>query len=389
MSTSCLTEACDEHVLEPWLIDHLVTEHGWTYDDAHNAVVDEPELSFLELPDVEDFDSELLRTACYQMKLIRRFEEAAIELAEQGKVPGSPHPCIGQEAVAVGVCLALREDDIVGSTHRGHGHLLAKGVDPGRMLAEICGKETGTNSGQGGTMHMADPANGVLEQNAIVGENGPHVAGAVLAAQLRGEDTVGVVFLGEGAMNQGATAETLNLAALWDLPVVFVCEHNQYAVSFHWGDSTATRSLPDRAEGLGTAAECVNGQSVLAVYEAVSAAVDLARTGEGPQFLECQTYRFRGHFAAEEAVIGDRGYRSDEEVEYWRSRRDPITTLVDRLLEERWDDETNASIDNEVDETIQSAMDYVDRSDEPPAEDALSDVYAQQDYRSFPMSTYR
>jgi pyruvate dehydrogenase E1 component alpha subunit len=389
MSVACFVDACEERVPEPWLIEHLVRVHGWTHDDAHDAVVDDPDSTFLDHPSVDDFDEEFLVDAYRRMRLIRRFEEAAMDLAEQGEVPGSPHPCIGQEGVAVGTCLALRDSDVIASTHRGHGHLLARGVDPEAMLAEICARETGTNRGRGGTMHMADPSEGVLEQNAIVGENGAHVAGAVLAARLRGEDTVGVTFLGEGAMNQGATAETLNLAALWDLPVVFVCENNQYAVSFHWRDSTATVALPDRAEGLGVAGERVDGQSVLAVYETVSAAVERARSGEGPQFVECQTYRYEGHFAAEEAVMGDRDYRTDAEIEYWRSRRDPIDTLLERLLDERWDQEKRSRLDEAVERTIESAIEHVHDSDQPPAEGALEDVYAQQEYPGFPAPTYR
>ena len=279
-----------------------------------------------------------------RMKLIRRFEEIAEALYDAREIPSHVHQYIGQEAVAVGVCAALRPDDVITSTHRGHGHALAKGADPGRMLAELMGRESGQNRGRGGTMHVADLGLGVFGANGIVGAGAPMAVGAAKTFRDLGENRVAAPFFGDGAVNQGVLLESFNLAAIWKLPVVFVCENNRYAVSTAI-DGMVQGRIFERAAAFGLAAEEVDGMDVHAMREAAVRAVARARAGEGPSFLECATYRFRGHFTAER---GSLAYRSDDELAEWLGR-DPL----DRAGLDAAD---RAAIDRDVEDEMTRAV---------------------------------
>jgi TPP-dependent pyruvate/acetoin dehydrogenase alpha subunit len=308
-------------------------------------------------------DSDLYRT----IRLIRRFEERALELVASGEIVGGIHPYIGEEAVAVGVCAALRDDDVIASTHRGHGHVLAKGSDPHRMMAELFGRTTGLNRGRGGSMHAADVSKGILGANAIVGANGAIIAGAAWAAQRSGSDRVAVSFFGDGALNQGVLLEALNLAALWRLPVLFVCENNGYATTMPTREGLAGTAV-GRAAAFGIPAEVVDGMDVHAVRLAAATGVERARAGDGPTFLECLTYRFECHHTVERVLRVD--YRSDDEVAAWRAR-DPLEIQGRRLgAAERGD------IDDEVEEIITAAVEYAASSPRPHPADALDYLYA-------------
>jgi len=262
-----------------------------------------------------------------RMLTIRRFEEQVNELYLTAKMPGLAHLYIGQEAVAVGVCAALRPDDLITSTHRGHGHCLAKGARVDRMFAELLGKEPGYCRGKGGSMHIADPDTGNLGANAIVAGSVGIAAGAALSSKVLGTGRVAVCFFGEGALGQGILYEVMNMAALWRLPVVFVCEHNLYNEYTHFSETTAGDVLA-RPRALGVVADEVDGQDVEAVHAAARAAVSAARAGEGPRFLLCHTYRFLGHHVGD---VDRSYYRSKEEERRWREERDPIRIVAERL----------------------------------------------------------
>ncbi len=305
------------------------------------------------------------------MRLIRRFEERVVELVNRDEIPGVTHEYVGQEAVAAGVCHALRPDDVITSTHRGHGHILAKGGDPRRMMAELMGKATGYNRGRGGSMHIADLSLGIYGANGIVGAGAPIACGAALAAALQGSGRVATAFFGDGGMNQGVVHEALNLAAIWKLPVIFVCENNGYAISTPIRQMAAVERLADRAAGYGMPGESVEGMDVLAVDTAATRAVQRARSGGGPTLLECVTYRFVGHFTAEKA----RGikYRTDEEIAEWR-KRDPLVTYPAWLRQEGICDP--ARVDTEVDAVLEEAIAFARQSPFPAPEEALEGMYA-------------
>lgn len=305
------------------------------------------------------------------MRLIRRFEERVVELVNRDEIPGVTHEYVGQEAVAAGVCHALRPDDVITSTHRGHGHILAKGGDPRRMMAELMGKATGYNRGRGGSMHIADLSLGIYGANGIVGAGAPIACGAALAAALQGSGRVAAAFFGDGGMNQGVVHEALNLAAIWKLPVIFVCENNGYAISAPIRQMAAVERLADRAAGYGMPGESVEGMDVLAVDAAATRAVQRARSGGGPTLLECVTYRFVGHFTAEKA----RGikYRTDEEIAEWR-KRDPLVTYPAWLRQEGICDP--ARVDAEVDAVLEEAIAFARQSPFPAPEEALEGMYA-------------
>jgi pyruvate dehydrogenase E1 component alpha subunit len=305
------------------------------------------------------------------MRLIRRFEERVVELVNRDEIPGVTHEYVGEEAVATGVCHALRPDDVITSTHRGHGHILAKGGDPRRMIAELMGKASGYNRGRGGSMHIADLSLGIYGANGIVGAGTPIACGAAFAAKLQGSDRVVVAFFGDGGMNQGVVHEAMNLAAVWRLPVVFVCENNGYAISAPISQMALVERLADRAAGYGMPGEAVDGMDVLAVHGATTGAVERARAGGGPTLLECRTYRFVGHFTAEKA----RGikYRSDEEIAEWR-KRDPLVTYPAWLKREEICDP--ARVDAEVDAQLEEAIAFARQSPFPAPEEALDGMYA-------------
>jgi acetoin:2,6-dichlorophenolindophenol oxidoreductase subunit alpha len=316
---------------------------------------------------IKDDLIELYRT----MRLIRRFEQRVVELVNRNEIAGTTHEYVGEEAVATGVCRALRADDVITSTHRGHGHILAKGGEPRRMMAELMGRATGYNRGRGGSMHIADLGLGIYGANGIVGAGAPIACGAAMAAKLRGEDRVAVAFFGDGATNQGTLHEAMNLAAIWRLPVVFVCENNGYAISASIRDMSTLERLADRAAAYRMPGVTVDGMDVRAVRAAASDAIARARAAGGPTFLECRTYRFVGHFTAERA-LGIR-YRSDEEIAEWRAR-DPIVTYPAWLREQGLCDPSR--IDEEVEAVLDEAIEFARRSPWPVPEEALEGMYA-------------
>jgi len=297
-----------------------------------------------------EIGAELALAMYRRMTLIRLFEEQANELYRSAKMPGLTHLYIGEEAVAVGVCSALRREDWITSTHRGHGHCLAKGADVGRMFAELLGKEAGYCRGKGGSMHIADHENGNLGANAIVGGSTGIATGAALSAKRRGTDEVAVCFFGEGALGQGILYEVMNMASLWQLPVVYVCENNLYNEYTHYLEATAGDILA-RPRAFGIEAREVDGQDARAVYAQTSELVGRARSGAGPAFLLCNTYRYHGHHVGD---VDRAYYRSKDEEELWRSSRDPLALLGTWLEEqklaspadlERLEDEARAEIE--------------------------------------------
>jgi TPP-dependent pyruvate/acetoin dehydrogenase alpha subunit len=319
-------------------------------------------------------DQALSATLYERMLTIRRFEEQAIALFERGQIRGNVHPCIGQEAVSVGVCANLRRDDYMTSTHRGHGNCLAKGADPRLMMAELLGRKTGYCKGKGGSMHIADFDGGNLGANGIVGGGFPIATGAGIGIQNRGTDQVAVCFFGDGAANQGTFHESLNLAALWKLPVLYVCENNQYALSTPLRESAGLPELSERARGYGIPGIRVDGNDVLAVYAAAGEAVRRARAGEGPTLLDCLTYRFFGHFT------GDPGkgitYRSKAEMDEWLARC-PIARLRRQLLAEgTLTEEAAQAVEARVETTIAAAAQFGLDSPWPSPEEAIEDVFA-------------
>lgn len=305
------------------------------------------------------------------MVKIREFETKVQEFFAAGKIPGFVHLYIGEEAVATGTCAALKVDDYITSTHRGHGHLIAKGGDLKLMMAELFGKRTGYCKGKGGSMHIADVELGILGANGIVGGGGPIANGAALAAKYKGLDTVAVCFFGDGASNQGTTQEALNLASAWRLPVIFVNENNGYGISCPTCKSMAVTDIADRAAAYDIPGVVVDGNDVLAVYEAVAEAVKRARAGEGPSLVECKTYRWRGHFEGDVCV-----YRDESEVEDWR-KKDPIKRFQEKLLGE--DILTQAEVDQlwqKIGQELEEAVRFAEESPLPDPVEVLEDVYA-------------
>lgn len=306
-----------------------------------------------------------------KMLEIRLFEEKVFDLYGQNLVPGTIHLYAGEEAVAVGVCSNLSKDDYITSTHRGHGHCIAKGADLKRTMAEILGKKTGYCKGKGGSMHIADFSVGMLGATAVVGAGLPIAVGAALSAKLRKTSQVVACFFGEGASNQGTFHESINIASVWSLPVVFVCENNLYAMGTRQSTIMNIQNVADRAAAYGIPGTIVDGNDVLAVYEAARKAFERARTGLGPTLIECKTYRHKGHSRVDPAK-----YRPREEVEQWLTK-DPIKLLKQTIVE----DEilTQAEIDNiekEVAEEVADAVKFALMSPYPKGEEALDDVYS-------------
>lgn len=296
----------------------------------------------------------------------RRFEEEVFEFYKRGLMPGLAHLYLGEEAVAAGVCGALEERDYIGSTHRGHGHLVSRGADLNKMMAEILGKETGYSKGKGGSMHIMALDKGILGANGIVGGEIPIAAGSAYASKLMGTDEVTVAFFGDGASNEGTFHETLNMAAAWDLPIVFVIENNLYGISVDIRKVTKEHCLAKRAISYGIEGVIVEGNDVYAVYEAAKKAVDKARRGEGSTIIECLTYRWQGHH------VGDPGnYRPKEEVAEWKAN-EPIGKLEAMdLLKKEEIDEIRAAVDKEIEEACKFAED----SPYPDASEAFNDVF--------------
>lgn len=303
---------------------------------------------------------------------IRMFEERAALEFKKGKIPGSLHLYSGMEAVAVGVCAHLNQDDYVASTHRGHGHCIAKNVNIQAMMAELYGKSTGICRGKGGSMHIADFSKGMIGAIPIVGAGAPLACGPALTARLKKTHQVSVTFFGDGASNQGGVLESLNLAAIWKLPVIFVCENNLYAESTPIQYNQIAHHVADKVSGFGIPTEIVDGMDVFAVYAAAGKAVAHARSGGGPFFLECETYRYRGHFEGDTQV-----YQIPSEMNLYKER-DCIANFRERVLRDAMatPDEVNR-IEQRVQVEIDEAVKFAEASPFPNPEETLSDVYAQ------------
>jgi TPP-dependent pyruvate/acetoin dehydrogenase alpha subunit len=303
----------------------------------------------------------------------REFELKAYELFRSGKMPGFIHLCVGEEAIAAGVTAHLHIDDYVTSTHRGHGHALAKGIPPHEALAELLGKEGGCNGGRGGSMHLYKPQVGFLGTNGVVGAGIPMAAGAALSAKLKGTDQVAVAFLGDGAVNSGNFHEALNMAAAWDLPFIAVCENNMYATETPFTVATKNTHVATRGTSYGIPGVEVDGDDVLAVYEKAGEAIARARRGEGPTLLECLTYRWFGHH------VGDPGtsYRPKDEIAAWKAR-DPVAKLRQQVLEEKMAEPQEFDvIDAEVRKLIDAAADFSLESPQPNSQTVLDHVYSK------------
>jgi pyruvate dehydrogenase E1 component alpha subunit len=306
-----------------------------------------------------------------RMVRIREFELASIDLFKRGQIKGAVHPYIGQEASGVGVCMALRKDDLIAGTHRSHGHNIAKGAESKRMMAEILGKETGYCKGRGGSMHIAAFDTGSLGALAVVGSGIPIAVGAALGFKMKGEDRVAVPFTGDAGSNTGNWHESLNMASIWDLPVVFALENNHYGVSTNIRDSTNIADLSIRAQSYGIPGVRVDGFDVLTVYEAAVAAVARARRGEGPTLLVTEAYRLEGHYAGEPEV-----YRERSEVqEYWK--KDPIPRFRKYLLGEGKASEVELdAINAEIKQEMVEAIRFAQESPQPDPATAMDYIYA-------------
>ncbi len=308
----------------------------------------------------EQISQQLLLDYYKKMLELRLFELKVQELYRNGRLPGFVHLYVGEEAVAVGVCSNLEPPDLVFSTHRGHGHALAKGVPSSIVLAELWGKSTGSSGGRGGSMHMYAPEYGFMGTNGIVGAPIPLATGAALSAKVRKNGQVVVCFFGDGAVNSGSFHEAVNLGAVWDLPVVYVCENNLYATEMAFLRATKNTSVASRASAYGMLGVAVDGQDVVAVHDAAQAAINRARQGGGPTLIECKTYRYVGHHE------GDPGtdYRTREEVQQWK-QKDPVKLARKRLLEAGVEEAKLQAADQEIEQLIDQAVEFAEKSPEP------------------------
>ncbi len=319
-------------------------------------------------------DAELARRLLSQMVLIRRFEEKAAEMYALGKIGGFLHLYIGEEAVAVGATAALRPDDYAISSYREHGHCLAKGSDPRRIMAELFGRRDGLSKGRGGSMHLFDKSKNFLGGHAIVGAHLPLAAGAAFAVKYQGGDQVVVCYFGDGAVPQGEFHESLNLAALWKLPVIYLCENNRYAMGTAIHRALAQTEIWRYAETYGIAGEAVDGMDVLAVREVVGRAVERGRRGQGPSLIEARTYRFRGHSMRDPSAAI---YRTKEEVER-EKQRDPIALFRERCLKDGVLTEGEVkTIEKDINDLVDEAVAFADASPEPPLEWLTTDIFKE------------
>ena len=307
-----------------------------------------------------------------RMARIRLFENTTKDLLLKGELYGAFHTSTGQEASIVGSCMALRDDDYMVGTHRSHGHPIGKGARLDRLLAELMGKESGINQGKGGSMHLSDFSVGSLGETSIVGSGLPVAVGAALGSKLKGDRRVTLCFFGDGASNQGTFHESLNLAAIWDLPVVYVCENNRYGELTAASEAISVEDVSARAAAYGIPGKTVDGQDVLAVFDVVSSAVDRARAGDGPSLVETKTYRFENH------AIGLRtqDYRSAEEVEEWTTHRDPLVLFRAALAERGVDTQDLEQIDKEVSEEVAAAVEFARTSAPPPPGAAFTHLFS-------------
>ena len=343
--------------------DASVQNANFSLDPRSHAPAERAELATL--------DTATLRAALTKMHLIRKFEETAEASYMRGLIHGTMHLSIGQEASAVGATLPLRRDDYILSTHRGHGHCLAKGADPARMLAEFFGKETGYCRGRGGSMHIADIDSGNLGANGIVGGGLPIAVGVGMSIRMQKQERVCMVFFGDGATNEGAFHEALNMASIWKLPVVFVCENNKYGMSMDIALAMAVPNVADRASAYAMPGVAVDGNDLPAVAAAAAAAIDRARTGGGPSLVECKTYRWRGHSKSDRNL-----YRTKEEIDAWR-KRDPIRLLEAELVAHgRFDAADLAAIEKAAALEIERALEFAKASPDPAPSELTRDVYA-------------
>jgi pyruvate dehydrogenase E1 component alpha subunit len=305
-----------------------------------------------------------------QMLIIRKFEETIRSLYQAGKIRGSFHPCIGQEATAVGGCWPLHRDDFISCTYRGHGQALAKGLSPRAAMAEMLGKSTGCSKGKGGSMHFTDMQNGLLVSNAIVAAGIPHAAGVALAARMQGTGQVAVTFFGDGAVNQGVFHETMNIATVWKLPLILVCENNLYSEMTPYKDTTSVMELSERAASYGMAAVRIDGNDVELMYNTMEDAVLHARRGDGPFFIEAMTYRLTGHMMGDPEV-----YRTKEEVtQAWEN--EPIRRLERRLRFLGYADVDLAHVVAEAEDVIADALQFAESGPEPKPEDVFVDIFS-------------
>lgn len=318
-----------------------------------------------------ELKKEVLQDMYLRMKRIREFETKAMNLFADGKIPGFVHLYIGEEAIATGVCTNLRDDDYITSTHRGHGHIIAKGGDLKYMMAELYGKESGYCKGKGGSMHIADASKGILGANGIVGAGHNIAAGAGLSIKYRKTDQVCVCFFGDGSTNQGTFHESLNLASIWKLPVIFVCENNYYGISMSQERHMAIKDIADRSAAYAMPGVTVDGNDVMAVYEASGEAIARARKGNGPTLIECKTYRQRGHFEGDALV-----YRCKEELEEWLEK-DPIPRFVAFVKENGFlSADEIAAIDKQIADEIDEAIEFSEKSSFPAVEKTVEDIYS-------------
>jgi len=318
----------------------------------------------------EQISQQLLLDYYKKMLELRLFELKVQELYRNGRLPGFVHLYVGEEAVAVGVCANLEAPDLVFSTHRGHGHALAKGVPSSIVLAELWGKSTGSSGGRGGSMHMYAPEYGFMGTNGIVGAPIPLATGAALSAKVRKNGQVVVCFFGDGAVNSGSFHEAVNLGSVWDLPVVYVCENNLYATEMAFLRATKNTSVASRASAYGMLGVAVDGQDVVAVHDAAQAAIKRARQGGGPTLIECKTYRYVGHHE------GDPGtdYRTREEVQQWK-QKDPVKLARKRLLEAGVEESKLQAADQEIEQLIDQAVEFAEKSPEPSANSVHDHVF--------------
>jgi len=321
------------------------------------------------------YSREFIESLYSTMILIRRFEEKAADCFTKGMLAGNIHLCIGQEAVATGACAALEERDFMTATHRGHGQCLARGAEPKRMLAELFGKATGYCGGKGGSMHIVDVQLGILGANGIVGAGIPQAAGSALASKIRGTDEVTLCFFGDSASNQGTFHEAINMAAAWSLPVVFLCENNQYGVSVNIHTVTNTPTIAERAKAYAIPGVTVDGNNPLTVYDAVKEAVDRARAGDGPSLVEAMTYRQLGHY------MGDTSWYRPKEYDEQAKAADAVVNFRAFLAESGFTEDELAAIDDTAAQRIEEAYEFAQASPYPDASEAVTDMYSMMNER--------
>lgn len=318
-------------------------------------------------------DQERLYEAYRRMSRIRHFEETTKDLLLKGELYGAFHTSTGQEASIVGSCLALEDSDYMVGTHRSHGHPIGKGANIKGLMAELMGRKDGVNQGKGGSMHLSDFSVGSLGETSIVGSGLPVATGAALGSKMQGDGKVALCFFGDGASNEGTFHESLNIASIWDLPAVYICENNGYGELTAWRKVVASESIAARAVAYNMPGEVVDGQDFVAVYEAVKKAVDRARSGEGPSLVETRTYRYENHAVG----LPTESYREQSEIEDWRNNRDPIALFRGRIGELQLDPSILDGIDREIEAEVEAALEFARQSPEPDVEEAFTHVFTE------------